>query len=60
MDGRNKAVLWRKAVVPLSLVFSDDGSVIYWADTGEEIEPPVLDVLPLPVFTWLFVLQVRV
>lgn len=59
MDGRNKAVLWRKAVFPFSLVFSDDGSVIYWADTGEETQPPALDGLPLPRFTWLFVLQVR-
>lgn len=60
MDGRNKAVLWRKAVVPISLVFSDEGSVIYWADTGEGCEPPVLDDLSLPVLICLVVLQVRV
>lgn len=36
MDGRNKAVLWRKASIPTSLVFSNQGNMIYWADTGEE------------------------
>lgn len=35
MDGRKRAVLWRKSSVPTSLVFSDKGTVIYWADTGE-------------------------
>ncbi|XP_042365557.1 low-density lipoprotein receptor-related protein 2-like [Plectropomus leopardus] len=34
MDGRNKAVLWRKSSIPTSLVFSSQGTVIYWADTG--------------------------
>lgn len=37
MDGRNKAVLWSKSTIPTSLVFSTDGTVIYWADTGEQI-----------------------
>uniref|UniRef100_A0A8P4G0N3 EGF-like domain-containing protein n=1 Tax=Dicentrarchus labrax TaxID=13489 RepID=A0A8P4G0N3_DICLA len=37
MDGRNKAVLWRKSSVPTSLVFCHQGSMIYWADTGEGI-----------------------
>ncbi|XP_030290564.1 low-density lipoprotein receptor-related protein 2 isoform X2 [Sparus aurata] len=37
MDGRNKAVLWRKSSIPTSLVFSSQGNMIYWADTGESI-----------------------
>nr|XP_057920777.1 low-density lipoprotein receptor-related protein 2-like isoform X2 [Doryrhamphus excisus] len=35
MDGRNKAVLWTKSNIPTSLVFSNNGTIIYWADTGE-------------------------
>lgn len=38
MDGRNKAVLWRKWSLPTSLVFSVSGTVIYWADIGEELK----------------------
>uniref|UniRef100_A0AAX7VQ77 EGF-like domain-containing protein n=1 Tax=Astatotilapia calliptera TaxID=8154 RepID=A0AAX7VQ77_ASTCA len=34
MDGRNKAVLWGKSRVPNSLVFVNNGTRIYWADTG--------------------------
>ncbi|XP_037609246.1 low-density lipoprotein receptor-related protein 2-like isoform X5 [Sebastes umbrosus] len=37
MDGRNKAVLWRKSSIPTSLVFSYQGTMIYWADTGEDV-----------------------
>ncbi|XP_047426561.1 low-density lipoprotein receptor-related protein 2-like isoform X2 [Mugil cephalus] len=37
MDGRNKAVLWRKASIPSSLVFYHKGTTIYWADTGEGV-----------------------
>ncbi|AWP15061.1 putative low-density lipoprotein receptor-related protein 2-like [Scophthalmus maximus] len=37
MDGRTRAVLWRKSVVPTSLVFSNKGAMIYWADTGEGV-----------------------
>ncbi|XP_073334409.1 uncharacterized protein [Pagrus major] len=37
MDGRNKAVLWRKSSIPTSLVFSKQGNMIYWADTGEGV-----------------------
>ncbi|XP_068561732.1 low-density lipoprotein receptor-like [Cebidichthys violaceus] len=37
MDGRNKAVLWRKSSIPTSLVFSNHGTTIYWADTGEDV-----------------------
>ncbi|XP_061603255.1 low-density lipoprotein receptor-related protein 2 isoform X2 [Phyllopteryx taeniolatus] len=33
MDGRNKAVLWTKSIIPTSLVFSNKGTTIYWADT---------------------------
>uniref|UniRef100_A0A3Q3B493 Si:dkey-88l16.3 n=1 Tax=Kryptolebias marmoratus TaxID=37003 RepID=A0A3Q3B493_KRYMA len=37
MDGRNKVVLWKKLSIPISLVFSNDGTRIYWADTGEGV-----------------------
>ncbi|RVE65639.1 hypothetical protein OJAV_G00118390 [Oryzias javanicus] len=37
MDGHNKAVLWRKSSIPISLVFSSEGTVIYWADVGEGV-----------------------
>ncbi|XP_006795713.2 low-density lipoprotein receptor-related protein 2-like [Neolamprologus brichardi] len=33
MDGRNKAVLWGKSGIPNSLVFVNNGTRIYWADT---------------------------
>ncbi|XP_029372276.1 low-density lipoprotein receptor-related protein 2-like [Echeneis naucrates] len=33
MDGHNKAVLWQRSSIPTSLVFSNKGSMIYWADT---------------------------
>lgn len=36
MDGRNRAVLWRKCSLPGSLSFSSEGRVVYWADTGEQ------------------------
>lgn len=48
MDGRNKAVLWRKSSIPTSLVFSSQGNMIYWADTGEELKCSLLDD-----FCWL-------
>ncbi|XP_019713477.1 low-density lipoprotein receptor-related protein 2 isoform X3 [Hippocampus comes] len=35
MDGRNKAVLWAKSALPMSVVFSDNGTTLYWADTVE-------------------------
>lgn len=38
MDGRNKVVLWRKSSIPISLVFSNDGTRIYWADSGEGLK----------------------
>ncbi|XP_078812346.1 uncharacterized protein lrp13b isoform X3 [Oryzias latipes] len=37
MDGHNKAVLWKKSSVPISLVFSSEGTIIYWADSGEGV-----------------------
>ncbi|XP_043952272.1 low-density lipoprotein receptor-related protein 2-like isoform X1 [Gambusia affinis] len=37
MDGRNKVVLWKRLSIPISMVFTNDGSRIYWADTGEGI-----------------------
>ncbi|TMS08113.1 Low-density lipoprotein receptor-related protein 1B [Larimichthys crocea] len=37
MDGHNKAVLWRKSSIPTSLVFSNQGTMIYWADTSEGV-----------------------
>uniref|UniRef100_A0A3Q3F4Z8 Low-density lipoprotein receptor-related protein 1-like n=1 Tax=Labrus bergylta TaxID=56723 RepID=A0A3Q3F4Z8_9LABR len=37
MDGRNKAVLWRKSSIPTALVFANQGTMIYWADTGESV-----------------------
>ncbi|KAM9734824.1 uncharacterized protein ACNS7B_014278 [Menidia menidia] len=37
MDGRNKQVLWRKSSIPLSLVFSNKGTNLYWADAGEGV-----------------------
>ncbi|XP_028318085.1 low-density lipoprotein receptor-related protein 2 isoform X3 [Gouania willdenowi] len=35
MDGRNKAVLWRKTSIPVSVLFTNNGSMVYWADAGE-------------------------
>ncbi|KAM6975856.1 uncharacterized protein LKV04_015114 [Tautogolabrus adspersus] len=37
MDGRSKAVLWRKSSIPSALVFANQGTMIYWADTGEGV-----------------------
>ncbi|MEQ2168910.1 hypothetical protein GOODEAATRI_019522, partial [Goodea atripinnis] len=37
MDGRNKVVLWKKSSIPISMVFANDGTRIYWADTGEGV-----------------------
>ncbi|KAJ8285316.1 hypothetical protein GJAV_G00025460 [Gymnothorax javanicus] len=33
MDGRNRTVVWKRAAVPTSLTFTDDGKQLYWADT---------------------------
>ncbi|KAF6725887.1 Low-density lipoprotein receptor-related protein 2 [Oryzias melastigma] len=45
MDGHNKAVLWKKSSVPISLVFSIEGTVIYWADSGEDFSSIGVDGL---------------
>ncbi|XP_062334376.1 prolow-density lipoprotein receptor-related protein 1 isoform X2 [Osmerus eperlanus] len=34
MDGGYEAMLWRKSVTPTSLVFSNKGTHLYWADLG--------------------------
>ncbi|XP_034151271.1 low-density lipoprotein receptor-related protein 2 isoform X3 [Esox lucius] len=34
MDGRSQMQLWRKAVIPTSLIFSNKGTQLYWADIG--------------------------
>ncbi|XP_054466107.1 low-density lipoprotein receptor-related protein 2 [Anoplopoma fimbria] len=33
MDGDGRSVVWKDAVQPTSLVFSNNGETIYWADT---------------------------
>ncbi|GAB1293100.1 Predicted gene, 19410 [Apodemus speciosus] len=35
MDGSQRKVLWLKSQVPVGLAFSDSGTRIYWADTGQ-------------------------
>lgn len=35
MDGGNHTVVWDGAVNPVSLSLSNDGTVLYWADTSE-------------------------
>ncbi|XP_034047695.1 low-density lipoprotein receptor-related protein 2-like [Thalassophryne amazonica] len=35
MDGRNQEVLWKKSTAPSSLIFSKEGTRVYWADSGE-------------------------
>ena len=37
MDGRSQKLLWRKAVMPTSLLFSNKGTLLYWADIGETV-----------------------
>ncbi|KAJ8381103.1 hypothetical protein SKAU_G00018810 [Synaphobranchus kaupii] len=32
MDGRNRTLLWKRAMTPTSLTFSDEGTKLYWAD----------------------------
>lgn len=34
MDGSRRKVLWQKSQVPVGLTFSDSGTRVYWADTG--------------------------
>ncbi|XP_057675771.1 low-density lipoprotein receptor-related protein 2 isoform X2 [Corythoichthys intestinalis] len=35
MDGDIKIVLWTKSTIPTSLVFTNKGTTVFWADTGE-------------------------
>ncbi|XP_051025717.1 prolow-density lipoprotein receptor-related protein 1-like [Acomys russatus] len=35
MDGSRRKVLWLKSQVPVGLAFSDSGTRVYWADTGQ-------------------------
>lgn len=39
MDGARRTVVWKDALQPTSLVFSSGGDTIYWADTGESLQP---------------------
>lgn len=52
MDGGKRALVWKDAVQPTSLTFSNDGGEIYWADIGEE---PLLYNTNLPfksIYRW--------
>nr|XP_045013910.1 prolow-density lipoprotein receptor-related protein 1-like isoform X1 [Jaculus jaculus] len=35
MDGSRRKVLWQKSQVPVGLAFSDSGTRLFWADTGQ-------------------------
>ncbi|XP_050002772.1 low-density lipoprotein receptor-related protein 1-like isoform X2 [Alexandromys fortis] len=35
MDGSSRRALWLKSQVPVGLAFSDSGTRVYWADTGQ-------------------------
>ncbi|XP_071778377.2 vitellogenin receptor Yl [Centroberyx gerrardi] len=37
MDGAERGVVWKDAVQPTSLVFSNNGDQIYWADTSSGV-----------------------
>ncbi|XP_063068310.1 low-density lipoprotein receptor-related protein 2 [Engraulis encrasicolus] len=37
MDGLNRTVMWRSAILPASLSFSSNGRRIYWADLGNGV-----------------------
>ncbi|XP_041126916.1 low-density lipoprotein receptor-related protein 2-like [Polyodon spathula] len=34
MNGMNRKLLWKKATMPTSLVFTNSGTMLYWADIG--------------------------
>ncbi|XP_073717280.1 vitellogenin receptor Yl [Misgurnus anguillicaudatus] len=34
MNGQNRSVVWSKSLKPTSLLLTDDGIKLYWADTG--------------------------
>ena len=40
MDGSRREVLWQKSQVPVGLTFSDSGTRVYWADTGNYYPHP--------------------
>uniref|UniRef100_A0AAZ3SHK3 EGF-like domain-containing protein n=1 Tax=Oncorhynchus tshawytscha TaxID=74940 RepID=A0AAZ3SHK3_ONCTS len=42
MDGRSQKLLWRKAVMPTSLLFSNNGTQLYWADIGAGVIDSIL------------------
>ncbi|XP_064873189.1 low-density lipoprotein receptor-related protein 2-like [Oncorhynchus nerka] len=42
MDGRSQKLLWRKAVMPTSLLFSNKGTLLYWADIGAGVIDSIL------------------
>ncbi|XP_052380837.1 low-density lipoprotein receptor-related protein 2-like isoform X36 [Oncorhynchus keta] len=42
MDGRSQKLLWRKAVMPTSLLFSSKGTRLYWADIGAGVIDSIL------------------
>ncbi|XP_045072304.1 LOW QUALITY PROTEIN: low-density lipoprotein receptor-related protein 2 [Coregonus clupeaformis] len=42
MDGRSQKLLWRKAVMPTSLLFSNKGTQLYWADIGAGVIGSIL------------------
>ncbi|XP_031672309.1 low-density lipoprotein receptor-related protein 2 isoform X3 [Oncorhynchus kisutch] len=42
MDGRSQKLLWRKAVMPTSLLFSNKGTRLYWADIGAGVIDSIL------------------
>ncbi|XP_034025502.1 very low-density lipoprotein receptor [Thalassophryne amazonica] len=42
MDGAERSVVWKDAVQPTSLVFSNNGDTIYWADTGSGVIGSIL------------------
>ncbi|KAJ8007522.1 hypothetical protein DPEC_G00118370 [Dallia pectoralis] len=42
MDGRSQKLLWKKAEIPTSLIFSNLGNRLYWADMGAGVVGSVL------------------
>ncbi|XP_055731656.1 low-density lipoprotein receptor-related protein 2-like [Salvelinus fontinalis] len=42
MDGRSQKLLWGKAVMPTSLLFSNKGTQLYWADIGVGVIDSIL------------------
>ncbi|XP_058879034.1 low-density lipoprotein receptor-related protein 2-like isoform X2 [Acipenser ruthenus] len=42
MNGMNRKLLWKKATMPTSLVFTDSGTMLYWADVGAGVIGSIL------------------